>query len=99
MVEKLYEIFVEYFLNDDKYKNTSRAFSKEVTKDNSNEQKKADSGPKPTKEIEGYEMLKSLSGGGKLLTGDLPEHYLSTFTQLKTFIEQSLEEFKVCVKM
>ncbi len=101
MLGKMYDAFVAYYLKDRQYKNTEREFAKEsaATAGGPSQpaaSKKPESVSKaPPKEISTYDYLKNISGAGKLFTGDQPEHFAATFQQLKDFIEQSLEEFKV----
>jgi len=101
MLDKLYEAFIAHYLKDKKYKNTENAFLSEassvIASGPTASAKKPESVPKNIKEVEGYSHLKKISTG-KIFTEDTPDNFSATFIQLKEFIDQSLEEFKVFLR-
>ncbi len=95
MANRLYDAFVAYYLKSSPYKGAEQEFLKETSSVQSARKDDQAKDLIKTKEITGYDYLKTIAGGGKLFTGDMPEHYPATYLQLKEFIDQSLEEFRV----
>jgi len=95
MLGRLYDDFVRHYLRDKRYERAEKEFNDEATIPPPPIIVKKTKAPlKIPKEITGYEKLKYITGG-RLYTGDLPEHFPNTFSQFKEYIEQSLEDYKV----
>ena len=97
MLTKIYDAFIKYYLKDRQYINTERAYMKESTEPvNKPEALHSTEVELGTSDMSSYDYLKSIYlGSGKLYTGEIPDHFQTTYLQLKEFINQSLEEFSV----